>query len=80
MLAVNWLTRTVAPSVTFGWQINLWGVGFSEWIYVHDIDPTEMAQQTADYVTSLGVYNAPYACRHFLTTATKPTTSRNAPT
>ncbi|WP_168795021.1 hypothetical protein [Paraburkholderia aromaticivorans] len=61
VLAVNWLTRTVAPGVTFGWQINLWGVGYSEWIYQDDIDPAEMAQQTADYVTSLGVYNAPYA-------------------
>ncbi|MFM0174189.1 hypothetical protein [Paraburkholderia sediminicola] len=61
VLAVNWLTRTVAPSVTFGWQINLWGVGYSEWIYQDDVDPAQMAQQTADYVTSLGVYNAPYA-------------------
>ncbi|WP_144111914.1 hypothetical protein [Paraburkholderia sp. BCC1886] len=61
VLAVNWLTRTVAPSVTFGWQINLWGVGYSEWIYENDIDPAQMAQQTAAYVSSLGVYNAPYA-------------------
>lgn len=60
VLAVNWLTRTVAPSVTFGWQINLWGVGYSEWIYENGIDPAQMAQQTADYVTSLGVYDAPY--------------------
>lgn len=25
--AVNWLIRTVAPSVTFGWQVNIWGGG-----------------------------------------------------
>ncbi|WP_187645264.1 hypothetical protein [Cupriavidus campinensis] len=25
--AVNWLIRTVAPAVTFGWQVNLWGWG-----------------------------------------------------
>jgi hypothetical protein len=60
VLAVNWLTRTIAPSVTFGWQINLWGVGFSEWIYEDD-DPVLMAQKTADYVKSLGAYDAPYA-------------------
>ena len=61
VLAVNWLTRTVAPSVTFGWQINLWGVGYSEWIYENDVDPAEMAQQTSAYVASLGVYGGPYS-------------------
>ena len=61
VLAVNWLTRMVAPSVTFGWQINLWGVGYSEWIYQDDVDPAQMARQTADYVASLGVYSGPYA-------------------
>jgi len=61
VLAVNWLTRTVAPSVTFGWQINLWGVGYSEWIYEDTDITSQMAQQTADYVASLGVYDGPYA-------------------
>ncbi len=60
MLAVNWLTRTVAPKVTFSWQVNLWGVGYSEWIYEDD-DPAVMVQQTADYVKSVDAYNAPYA-------------------
>lgn len=31
--AVNWLTRVVAPDVVFGWQVNLWGVGGSQWVY-----------------------------------------------
>ncbi|ASV98325.1 hypothetical protein [Paraburkholderia aromaticivorans] len=61
VLAVNWLTRTVAPSVTFGWQINLWGVGYSEWIYEETDQTAQMAQQTAAYVASLGVYDGPYA-------------------
>ncbi|MDR5877194.1 hypothetical protein [Caballeronia sp. LZ032] len=60
VLAVNWLTRKVAPKVTFGWQINLWGVGYSEWIY-KDVDTASMAQQTADYVKSLGACDGPYA-------------------
>jgi hypothetical protein len=55
--AVNWLTRTVAPNVTFGWQINLWGVGASEWIYSNGDEPAQNAQATADYLTSLGVYS-----------------------
>lgn len=56
--AVNWLARTVAPKVVFGWQINLWGVGYSEWIYQDD-DPATFAQQTAAYVQTLEVYNGP---------------------
>ncbi|WP_277186239.1 hypothetical protein [Caballeronia sp. BR00000012568055] len=55
--AVNWLTRTVAPSVTFGWQVNLWGVGASEWIYNSGTEPADNAKLTADYITSLGVYS-----------------------
>jgi hypothetical protein len=56
--AVNWLVRTVAPKVVFGWQINLWGVGYSEWLY-QDSDPATFAQQTAAYVQGLQVYNGP---------------------
>ncbi|SAL15407.1 hypothetical protein AWB71_00534 [Caballeronia peredens] len=59
--AVNWLTRTVAPSVTFGWQVNLWGLGDSEWIY-RDDDPASVASQMVSYMNSLGAYggaNAP---------------------
>jgi hypothetical protein len=54
--AVNWLIKTVAPAVTFGWQVNLWQTGSSFWVYGDD-DPMSIAQQTADYVNSLGVYD-----------------------
>ncbi|KAK3307829.1 putative hydroxymethyltransferase [Chaetomium strumarium] len=57
--AVNWLVRAVAPEVTYGWQVNLWGVGHSRWLYsTGDAaeDPAQLAKQTADYVLSLGVY------------------------
>ncbi|KAN0079542.1 hypothetical protein V8E54_004756 [Elaphomyces granulatus] len=54
--AVNWLVRTVAPAVTFGWQVKLWGFeGGSAWVYT-DKDVAEFARQTADYTTSLGVF------------------------
>ncbi|GAB7521600.1 hypothetical protein [Paraburkholderia sp. 2C] len=62
--AVNWLVYTVAPKVVFGWQINLWGVGQSEWIY-DDSDPLTYAQQTATYVDNLGVYSGDWK-PHFL--------------
>ncbi|KAI4861794.1 putative hydroxymethyltransferase [Hypoxylon rubiginosum] len=67
VLAVNWLFRTVGPGVTFGWQVNLWGVGRSEWIYAKGDaataaeSPAEMARQTAAYIQSLGVYDGAYA-------------------
>ncbi|KAI1170430.1 putative hydroxymethyltransferase, partial [Nemania sp. FL0916] len=66
--AVNWLIRTVAPEVTFGWQINLCGVGSSTWIYKgkqtspeeYAQAPIVSAQATANYVKSLGVYSGHY--------------------
>jgi hypothetical protein len=30
---VNWLARVVAPDVVLGWQVNLWSIGGSQWIY-----------------------------------------------
>ncbi|CAB3746588.1 hypothetical protein [Paraburkholderia humisilvae] len=54
--AVNWLVYTVAPKIVFGWQVNLWGVGMSEWVY-QDVDPVAMAQQTADYINSVAAYS-----------------------
>ena len=58
---VNWLIRTVAPNVTFGWQVNLWGVKKSDWVYLPekgstDTDPADKALETADYIRSLGLY------------------------
>ncbi|MFC0397720.1 hypothetical protein [Paraburkholderia rhizosphaerae] len=62
--AVNWLFYTVAPKIVFGWQVNLWGVGRSEWIY-EDADPLDIAQQTAAYIDNLAVYHGPWQ-PHFL--------------
>lgn len=60
VLAVNWLVRTVAPEVTFGWQVNLWGGGEgSAWMYGEQ-SPAVPAKQTADYVNRLNVFNAHY--------------------
>ena len=59
--AVNWLIRTVAPAVTFGWQVNLWGVGASEWIYASGDEPMDNAPKTAAYVRAMRVHEGPYA-------------------
>ncbi|KAK1241187.1 hypothetical protein MKX08_001161 [Trichoderma sp. CBMAI-0020] len=68
--AVNWLIRTVAPSVTFGWQVNIWGGGTSTWIYNQASDdntdsddngPYAEANKLANYVKSLGTYDGEYA-------------------
>ena len=58
---VNWLIHTVAPNVTFGWQVDLWGSGSSNWVYPPkqgstDTDPADRARETADYIRSLGLY------------------------
>lgn len=57
VLAVNWLIRIVAPEVTFGWQVNLWGGGSATWIYGKE-SPAVPAKQTADYIQKLGVFNS----------------------
>jgi hypothetical protein len=68
--AVNWLIRTVAPSVTFGWQVNIWGGGTSTWIYNTDSDddadsdsndPYVEANRMAKYIKSLGTYDDEWA-------------------
>ncbi|KAI4212866.1 MAG: hypothetical protein LQ351_004391 [Letrouitia transgressa] len=64
VLAVNWLFRTVAKEATFGWQVNLWGVGSAAWVYSTDPSkdgPVEVAQKTADYIKSLEVYSGEYS-------------------
>lgn len=57
--AVNWMIRTVAPAVTFGWQVNLWGVGASEWIYASDDTPTSNARSTAAFIRAMKVHEGP---------------------
>lgn len=61
--AVNWLIRTVAPEVTFGWQANLWGVGTSAWIYEQNDNTVSItnAKDTANYIRALGVHEGEYA-------------------
>jgi hypothetical protein len=57
VIAVSWLVRTVAENVSFGWLTSIWGVGNSTWVHSEDPnEPIAMAQKSADYIKSLGVY------------------------
>jgi hypothetical protein len=59
VLAVNWLLRTVAPSVSFGWPVTPWATGSAAWVYDTDAKaPTELASQVVNYVNSLGVFDS----------------------
>ncbi|KAG6812055.1 hypothetical protein H0H92_004586 [Tricholoma furcatifolium] len=75
ILAVNWIMRAIPSAlsfsftVTFGWQVNLWGdptTDGAKWIYNSSIDPATVAGNMAAYIQSLSVYgNADY-CPDFL--------------
>lgn len=60
--AVNWLTRTIAADVTFGWQVNLWGIdgGGSQWIYNKTPDTKHAAKQIANFINIFKVYSGAY--------------------
>lgn len=61
VLAVNWLLRTVAPSVSFGWSVTPQATGSAAWVYDADAKaPTEVASQVVNYIKSLGVFSASY--------------------
>lgn len=60
--AVNWITRKMCQTITFGWQVNLWGVGRSEWVYSSDLKEVEsMAIETFNYVDSLRAHYGVYS-------------------
>ncbi|KAB8222576.1 hypothetical protein BDV33DRAFT_201279 [Aspergillus novoparasiticus] len=56
--AVNWLVRTVAPEVTFGWQVNVWPAwpAGAVWIYDTKVDPVAVGNDTAEYAKKLGAF------------------------
>ncbi|KAM4055802.1 hypothetical protein HRG_008347 [Hirsutella rhossiliensis] len=53
--ALNWLVRTVEPTVSFGWSVSIWGGGSSSWVQSTDDEPRELASKTSSYIKSLGV-------------------------
>ncbi|KJZ70825.1 hypothetical protein HIM_09784 [Hirsutella minnesotensis 3608] len=57
--AVNWLIRTVAPDVAFGYSVNIWGGGSAMWVQSND-DPRVEASKAGDYIKSLGVLDGGY--------------------
>ncbi|WP_419420210.1 hypothetical protein ACNVED_02630 [Legionella sp. D16C41] len=61
--STNWLIRQFAPNVTFGWQVNLWGVGSSNWVH-QNYDATTLkttiSDPTAALIKATKTYASPY--------------------
>lgn len=64
---VNWMVRAIAPDVVLGWQLNLWSVGGSQWVYndfTYDdvFDPIDGAKKKMTITPELaGKLSAQYA-------------------
>ena len=55
--AVNWLIKTVAPAVSFGWSVDIWGSGSAAWVYEGPEGAGDEAQKIAAYIKTLGVFD-----------------------
>ncbi|KAJ5374318.1 hypothetical protein N7517_006324 [Penicillium concentricum] len=59
VLAVNWLVRTVAPAVSFGWSVSPQATKDAKSVYDADAKAsTEAASQVVNYVKSFGVFDS----------------------
>ncbi|KTC80560.1 chitinase [Legionella cherrii] len=50
--STNWIIRQFAPNVTFGWQVNLWGVGSSNWVH-QNYDAATLKANVSDPTVAL---------------------------
>ncbi|MCP3968187.1 MAG: hypothetical protein GY750_00675 [Lentisphaerae bacterium] len=61
--ATNWVIKTYAPNITFGWQSNVWSGNSSNFVH-NDMSTTEIVNNysapVADLWNALGVYNGTY--------------------
>jgi hypothetical protein len=61
--STNWLLRKFADGITFGWQVNLWGIGSSNWVhknYSNETLKSQIADPTAALIISSGTYDPHY--------------------
>lgn len=54
----NWVMKTFAPDVSFGWQENLWASGGTEWL--RDGTASEKATSVAEFLDDLDVFDGDY--------------------
>ncbi|MFD5111770.1 hypothetical protein ACFWNG_05550 [Streptomyces sp. NPDC058391] len=58
--SLNWVLRTIAPDVTFGWQVNPWAVGGGQWVH-GNTDPAEVAKEVSAFISDIGAYQGEWA-------------------
>ncbi|MDQ7825225.1 MAG: cellulose binding domain-containing protein [Candidatus Eremiobacteraeota bacterium] len=61
--ATNWAIKTFGPSITFGWQSNVWSTGTSHWVHQNLTDGQVKASYAAPISglwNQLGVYSGGY--------------------
>ncbi|WP_299495024.1 hypothetical protein [uncultured Shewanella sp.] len=66
ILMTNWVMKTFAPNVSFGWQENLWASGGTEWVRNSSgaqtgvYTPSEAATSVVDFLNELDVFDGDY--------------------
>jgi hypothetical protein len=67
--ANNWIIRTFAPDVTFGWQENLWATGTSNWVhgnYSSSQLQSNYINPVVNALTAIGSYNSGTSSYNFV--------------
>ena len=61
--ATNWVMKTSAPDITFGWQENVWNAGSATWVHAN-LSPAEIqnsiSKSTVELWQKAGLYNGLY--------------------
>ncbi|WP_119343224.1 hypothetical protein [Facilibium subflavum] len=50
--ATNWVMKKFAPSISFGWQENVWNIGSATWVH-NDLTESEVAQKVSNPTIAL---------------------------
>ncbi len=61
--STNWIMKTFSPNITFGWQVNVWGVGSANWVHKNMSNDTLNAtiiSPTLETIQQVGMYKKPY--------------------
>lgn len=60
ILAINWLTHTIAPDITYGWHINVTKWFDEKWVYDKTPDIEKIVDFRSNVLRTLGVTNGEY--------------------
>lgn len=56
--SINWMIKTLAPDVPFGWQINVWGDVGAQWVHSETDQSKEKAASVITFLSEMGVYSS----------------------